>query len=151
MNSKNIGGALRPVLFFYEILRLLLLLVSVFIVSLENHENMAFFPYPVYLSANALFPLMALFIWLKPGEHRNYLNLYMAGKIIGVISFYAWEFFSARGRASVYGAGFLEFSGADTAAKSVVLLGGSVFLSLADVLSAWGAWSLINKYRKGGA
>ena len=150
MNLKNADRALRPILFFYEILRLLLLLVSLFIVSLENQENMAFFPYLVYLSANAMFPLMALFMWLKPGEYRNYLSLYMAGKVIGVVSFYVWEFFSARGRASVYGAGFLEFSGAEAAAKTVVLLGGSVFLSLADVLSVWVAWALITKFRKGG-
>ena len=97
----------------------------------------AFFPYLVYLSANALFPLMALFVLLRPREYQNYLTLYMAGKIIGVVSFYTWQFFSSR-----------EFPGAENIAKSITLLGGSVFVSLADTLSVGGAWMLKNKYRQ---
>ena len=130
-------------LFVYEILRILLLVVFLYIAPSElsapvgNDTSGAFFPYLVFLSANALFPLMALFVWLRPEEYRNYLTLYIAGKIIGVVSFYAWEFFSSR-----------EFPGAEYLAKSMVLLGGSVFVSLADILSVWGAWTLKNKFRQ---
>ena len=127
---------LRAVLFLYEVFRLLLLVVFLFIAPLEGFESGAFFPYMVYLSANALFPLMTLFMWLRLEEYRNYIALYMAGKVIGVFAFYAWEFFSSR-----------EFPGAENMAKSLVLLGGSVFISLADILSVWGAWMLKNKCR----
>ena len=127
---------LRAGLFIYELLRLLLLLVFSLFLPLEGQSG-AFFPYLAYLSSNALFPLMALFLWLRPQEYRNYLTLYTAGKIIGVVSFYAWEFFSAR-----------EFPGMENMARSVVLLGGSVFISLADLLSVWGAWMLKNKWRR---
>ena len=139
-------GPLATALFIYECLRVLLLVVFLYIaLPLESGfpedstagKALAFFPYFVYLSANALFPLMALFVWLRPEEYRNYLTLYMAGKIIAVVSFYAWEIFSSR-----------EFPGAENVVRSLVLLGGSVFLSLADILSVWGAWTLKKKYRR---
>ena len=130
----DIYRPLQTGLFIYECLRLLLLVVFMFIAPPEGSVVEAFFPYVVYLSANALFPLMALFIWLRPEEYRNYSVLYIAGKIIVVISFFAWEFFSSR-----------EFPGIENVAIGFVLLGGSVFLCLADILSVWGAWTLKNK------
>ena len=128
---------LRAALFFYEIFRLLLLLVFLFIISLESFASADFFPYLAYLSANALFPLMALFVWLRPQEYRNYLTLYMAGKIIGAVSFYAWGFFSSR-----------EFPGMDNIVKSMTLLGGSVIINMADILSVGGVWVLNKKLRQ---
>ena len=134
---------LRAALFFYEAFRVLLLVFLLFIAPLEGGFSMGssarggFFPYLVYLSSNALFPLMALFVWLRPEEYRPYLTLYMAGKIIGVVSFYVWEFFS-----------FRNFSGMDDVVKSIILLGGSVFINFADVLSVGGAWALKNKFRQ---
>jgi len=139
---------LRAALFIYECLRILLLVVLLFLAPPGNgipsgiglqegsFSSWAFFPYFVYLSANALFPLMALFIWLKPGEYRNYLTLYMAGKIIAAVSFYAWGFFSSR-----------EFPGVENIVRSITLLGGSIFICLADILSVGGAWALKKKFR----
>jgi len=131
------GYRLGALLFFYEILRVLLLVVFLLIAPPDSSVNGAFFPYLVYLSSNALFPLMVLFVWLKPDEHRNFLNLFIAGKVVGVVSFYAWELFSVR-----------EFPGVENVVKSMVVLGGSVFISLADVLSVWGAWTFKNKLRQ---
>ena len=143
--------AYRPLgaaLFFYECLRLLLLVVFIFLLSpaasmsaasiQEAFAYGAFFPYLVYLSPNALFPLMALFIWLSPGEYRNYLSLYMAGKIIMVVLFFVWELISSR-----------QFGFGDDLARSIFVLGGSTLLSLTDILAVWGAWTLKNKYRGG--
>ena len=128
---------LRGGFFFYECLRLLLLIMFLAIAPTEGSMIGAFFPYTVYLSANALFPLMTLFIWLRPEEYRNYPTLYMAGKIIGVVSFLAWGLFSSR-----------EYTGVESAVKALVLLGGSVFLCLVDILSVWGAWMLKKKYNQ---
>ena len=133
---------LRAALFIYECLRVLLLVVLLFIAPLESgfsgsYASGAFFPYIVFLSANALFPLMALFVWLRPEEYRNYLTLYMAGKVIGAVSFYAWGFFSSR-----------DFPGLENIVRSIALLGGSIFICLADILSVGGAWALKRKYRQ---
>ena len=140
---------LRAALFIYECLRILLLVVLLFILPVEGGfpeegyfisgtgPSGTFFPYIVYLSTNALFPLMTLFVWLKPAEHRNYLSLYIAGKIIAAVSFYAWGYFSTR-----------EFPGMENFVRSIALLGGSVLISLADILSVGGAWVLKNKLRQ---
>ena len=130
-------GAYKPLgagLFFYECLRILVLVVFLFAASSGGFDSG---PYSVYMSSNALFPLMALFMWLRPDEYRNYLTLYMAGKIIGAVSFYTWEIFSSR-----------EFPGAENVVRSIALLGGSIFISLTDILSVWGAWTLKRKYEQ---
>ena len=134
---------LRAGLFFYEVFRLLVLVIFLVLTPMEpsfpmgNSAVSFHFPHVIYLSSNALFPLMALFVWLRPDEYRNYLPLYMAGKIIGGVSFYIWEFFSAR-----------QFLGMENAAMGLILVGGTAFLSLADILSVWGAWTLKNRFRK---
>jgi len=144
-------------LFVYEIFRFLLLVIFLFFVPLDggfgggSSGNGTFIPYSVYLSSNALFPLMALFVLLKPREYRNYLNLYVAGKVIGVISFYVWEFFS---RMRLRPASFDFVNGYEALPWAgniavVFLLFGSIFLiSFADILSIWGAWTVKNKFRQ---
>jgi hypothetical protein len=128
---------LRAGLFFYEIVRLLALIAFFSLLPPEASIDRMFFPYLPYLSSNALFPLITLFVWLRPELYGNYLNLYMAGKVIGAISFFAWEIFTSR-----------NFPDMDNILKSMILLGGSVLLSLADILSVWAAWTLKNKWRK---
>ena len=133
----SVYGPLRVILFFYELIRLLLLAAFLFAAPIENTMYGDFFPYLVYLSANALFPLMALFIWLRPNEYKNYVTLYMAGKIIGTVSFIAWEIFGSR-----------RFTGMEDLVTGLFLLGGSIFLSIADTLSVWGAWKLKIRYNR---
>ena len=128
---------LRAGLFFYECLRLFLLVVFIFAASMGNGLNVSGFPYLAYLSSNALFPMMALFIWLRPVEHSNYLSLYMAGKIIALVTFYLWQIFSSR-----------DFWGAENIIIYALLLWGSVIVSLTDMFSLWGAWALRNKLRR---
>ena len=147
---------LRAGLFFYDVSRLLLLVIIIFIVPegsgfpFGSYESGILFPHVVFLSANSLFPLMALFLWLNLEEHKNYLSLYIAGKIIGTVSFYAWELFSlGRSTWALPGLGiYREFSGIDSIINSVALLGGSMFISLADIFSVWGAWTIKNKLKK---
>jgi len=137
MKLVNIYSPLRAGLFFYEIFRLFFLVIFLFIIPVGSTGNGAFFPYLVYLSANALFPLMALFVWIRPEEYRNYISLYIAGKIITAVSFFAWEIFS-----------FREFPGTGNMINSIVLLGGSALINLTDILSVGGAWILKNKFRR---
>jgi len=124
---------LRAGLFFYECLRLLAL---VFFLLLAAFENALGAPYAVYMSSNALFPLMALFIWLRPGEYKNYITLYIAGKIVSLVSFYSWEIFTLR-----------DINRFENLANNIVLFSGGALIGLADMLSVWGAWTIGKKYR----
>jgi len=131
---------LQVILFIYETLRLLLLAAFLFIAqSLGSGfpgETGAFFPYIVYSSSNALFFLMALFMWQGGGEYRSYVTLYMAGKVIAVVSFSVWAFFTSREM------------GMQDVRISIILFGGSVLINTADALSIWGARTLQEKYRR---
>ena len=134
MGVRYLYQPLRAGLFFYECLRLFCL---VFILLVASGNASISGTYSVYMSPNALFTLMALFIWLKPEEYANYTTLYIAGKIIALVSFYVWEIFS-----------FREFARSEDLVRSIVILGGSALISLADMLSIWGAWMLNKDNRK---
>jgi hypothetical protein len=124
-------------LFFYECLRLLILVFFLLLAAFESAANGS---YAVYMSSNALFPLMALFIWLRPDEYRNYITLYMAGKIVSLVSFYSWEVFTLR-----------VINRDENFINNIVLLGGGALIGLADMLSIWGAWAIGKKYRRAAA
>ena len=123
----SVQRPLKAVIFIYEIIRFLLLALIISITPQPNGDG-ALSPYLVYLSVNALFPLMALFIWLNPEEYKNYLTLYMAGKIIGTVSFFIWEIFGSR-----------NFTGRENIITGIIILGGIFFISFMDILSVWGA------------
>jgi len=129
----NLYRPLGAGLFLYECLRLLALVFFLLFSSLESAVSGS---YTVYMSPNALFALMALFIWLRPEEYRNYITLYIAGKFVFLISFYSWEIFTLR-----------DFIRDENFIKNIVLLGGGALISLADILSVWGAWAISKKYR----
>ena len=48
----------------------------------------------IFISPAALFPLMALFIWLDTGRYRAYLPLFTAGKCIGIFIVLGWSIIS---------------------------------------------------------
>ena len=131
----NVYRLLAALLFFYECLRLLALVIFQIIAPSEGLVGGIL---PVYISSNALFPLMTLFVWLKPEEYRNYLSLFIAGKLIVLVSFFAWQFFSSSGYI------FIE-----DAARSMIILGGYALLNLIDIITVWGAWAIKTKYRGG--
>ncbi|MDR1373367.1 MAG: hypothetical protein LBJ24_00165 [Treponema sp.] len=130
---------LRAALFFYEILRLLALAGLFMVFSpLEGAAKGGVFPYLVYITPNALFPLMTLFMWLRPWDYRNYLPLYMAGKVIAATAFYGWGFFVLRtlGPENLMTANLME---------TLVFFGGSFVLNLFDIFSVFGSWILVRK------
>jgi hypothetical protein len=136
MNEHRV---LRGGLFFYEVFRVLLLAgLFLFFSPLEGAAKGGVFPFLAYVTPNALFPLMALFLWVGIGEFEAYLPLYLAGKIIAVIAFYAWGFFSFRPALE------LPLMGLDreSIAQGIILLSGGFVLSLGDVFSIFGGWML---------
>ena len=129
---------LRAVIFSYDILRLLFLAFSAeFFPSLEAVARGGFFPFLVYLSSNALFPIISFFIFLYAAEYKNYFPLYMAGKIIAVVLFYAWAFFSVPSA--------MGFMGRNQFFEAMLLLGSAFFISIGDALSLGGIWILNKK------
>jgi len=124
---------LRAGLFVYECLRLLTLVIFLLTSPFEGSIGG---PYSVYMSSNALFPIMALFMWIGYEEYRNYASLFIAGKVIAMVSFFVWEVFS-----------FIEFAGSRNATGNLVFFGGSALLCLADTISVWVVWAIDNKYR----
>ena len=137
----DIRKILRITLFFFDLVRLLLLAVSFMLFTAIRIEGTAdIFPYLVYLSANALFPLISLFLLIKPLEYINYLPLYIAGKTLSVILFYIW--------AAVFlpfEAGFLS---SEYYARGILLLGCVFFVSLEDALSIIGSLIINKKTRQ---
>ncbi|MDR1902569.1 MAG: hypothetical protein LBQ88_09850 [Treponema sp.] len=116
----------------YEILRIVVL-VNLLTVFLSRMEEGNLFPYLVYTVPNALFPLMALFMWINIERYRPYISLYAAGKIIAVVSFLAWFILSLDTIKA-----FVPASRAE-----LILLGGAFLLAAGDILSIAGECVLI--------
>jgi hypothetical protein len=133
---------LRAVFFVYEMFRLLILAVFFAVFSpLEGAVKGGIFPFLVYVTPNTLFLLMTLFMWLRPGDYRNYLPLYTAGKVIAAAAFYGWWVFALSSPAP-------EYSGTADWLEALVLFGGSFVLNLFDVASVLGSWALSRKINR---
>jgi hypothetical protein len=70
-----------------------MLLAAVLI--LRSNGNNILMPL-VYTAPSALFPIMALFIWLDSERYRAYLPLFTAGKCIGITSLLGWSIVSSQ-------------------------------------------------------
>ena len=71
----------------------------------------------VYTAPGALFPLMALFIWLNSQRYRAYLPLFAAGKCIWISTLLGWSIIS--GQVTMIG----RFLGAAVFAEIVLICG----------------------------
>ena len=130
----DVSRPLRAGLFVYECLRLLVLVVFLLASPLEGSIGG---PYSVYMSSNAMFSIMALFMWLRFTEYRHYAALFIAGKVIAMVSFFVWEIFS-----------FMGFSGSVYTTGSLFLFGGGALLCILDTISVWVVWTINNKYKR---
>jgi hypothetical protein len=112
---------LKPGLFIYECLRILFLVVY----TLIHGGEQAGIPKMVFAVPGALFPLMALFLWLDISRYRVYLPLFTAGKCIGILSLLVWLIMTRRFAAI--------FTSPGIAAAELTLLSGDLF-ALAAVI-----------------
>ncbi|MDR3337944.1 MAG: hypothetical protein LBT16_12155 [Treponema sp.] len=88
---------LRGALCIYDLFRLILMIgVVVFFLRPANGDQGAVFPLLAYIAPNALFPLMAFFLWRRPEGYQPYLFLYIAGKIVAIMANLGWIVFSYR-------------------------------------------------------
>jgi hypothetical protein len=94
---------LRLVLFAYEFIRLIII-ISLISAAPEGERSV---PYLVYAASNALYPLMAFFMWFNLSEYRSYVLLYTAGKCIAAAAAAGWVFFFLRNIPAAAGMGGL--------------------------------------------
>ncbi|MCL2833506.1 MAG: hypothetical protein FWD78_10090 [Treponema sp.] len=135
----EINKPLRIVLFIYDTLRLLFLAVAFSLFpTVQAAMGTGIFPYMVYLSSNTLFPMICLFLMIKPAQYRNYLPLYMTGKTIAVIIFLMWAAFSLAYEISLINIDINNYF------EIMALLGGVFIIGLADAISIFGIF-LMNK------
>jgi hypothetical protein len=94
---------LRLGICFYDILRVFFLLALLAGVTgdlsgpggmFQGAPDGLRFPYMLYAAPNALFPLMSLFLLIRPGESRAFVPLYMTGKLVSVAALAGWALFA---------------------------------------------------------
>jgi hypothetical protein len=89
----EISRPLKPGLFIYECIRLFILAAAFVILQPVGPGA---FPWLVYTAPSALFPLMALFMWLNVSRYGAYLPLFLAGKCVCLFALAGWSIVSWR-------------------------------------------------------
>ncbi|GHT96035.1 hypothetical protein FACS1894141_5680 [Spirochaetia bacterium] len=140
----NVYRPLRVTLFFYDLLRLIVLLQLWMSFApligdsgFSGDVTAGGFPALVYIAPNGLFPLMALFLWRRLSEYKAYITLYIAGKIISIVVFLGW-FISS-----------LQTIALAINEETLLVLGGWLFLTFLDAFSVLGAFLLKNRLNRG--
>jgi hypothetical protein len=82
----NITRFLKPVIFIFECIRLIVIVVLLIL----QGNTPELFTNILLTAAGTLFPFMALFIWLDTDRYREYLPLFFAGKCISVFLLIGW-------------------------------------------------------------
>jgi len=128
----------RTVLCVYECVRLAYVIGAF---ALLQPEGAASFPWLALVTPGALFALMALFWRLNMARYRSYGPLFLAGKVLGIITTMFWIFF-------VKSSMIRELMMSDVA---LFLVPGIVFfLVIGDVLSVWLVVAMIKSKPDGG-
>ena len=120
----RIANILKPALFIYECVRVIILS---FTLALRLPAEAGALPWMAFTLTGALFPLMALFIWIDVSRYKPYLPLFTAGKCIGVLSLLGWliifrQVTMIQALSGVYMSAELIFGSGDLLALAAVLL-----------------------------
>jgi hypothetical protein len=121
---------LRLVFFIYDFFRLVIMTsLLVMFSQLTSPNESGLFPYVFYAVPNGLFPLMSFFLCVNFRDYKPYIALYMAGKILAVVSVVAWFVFSLPRIALSFSAG----------SRSIFAVAGTVLLlAVGDAFSVFG-------------
>jgi len=118
----NVVRFLKPAVFLFECIKIMV--ISTILILQGDTSGLLI---KIVLAApSALFPIMALFIWLDTDRYREYLPLFIAGKCIGIFLLLGWLIISR----------YFIMTGnmfASTIYAENILMGGDL-LSLAAVL-----------------
>jgi hypothetical protein len=135
---------LRIGLLIYDMVRMFIMLdMLLAVIPLGEEPWPRWFPFLVYAAPQALFPLMGLFLLIRPGEYRPFIQLYLAGKTVSLVSALGWTVFSLQALITadtVEGAAsFRAFlSSLALSREFLSVLGGLLLLSVLDALSLLG-------------
>jgi hypothetical protein len=77
----------KLILFIYEFIIFIYIAAIIFFRGFDKDS----LPETAFAASAAMFPLMALFIWLDITRYRVYMPLFTAGKCIGVFSILGWS------------------------------------------------------------
>jgi len=100
---------LKPSIFLYECFRFFILILIFLLVRSNPFYAPWASPFVIYLAPAALFPLMALFLWLNTDRYRAYLPLLAAGKVFGLFILLGWSIVSRQGTMIHYIGGIYRF------------------------------------------
>ena len=78
---------LKPLLLMYEVVRIII--IANLLIYMSNDQS--FFVLMIFAVQGAVFPIMALFLCLNAVRYREYIPLYIAGKIIGILAILCWS------------------------------------------------------------
>jgi len=81
---------LKPALFIYECIRITAL-AFILVYLLYGTSSV---PWLAFTAPGALFPIMALFLWIDTANFKAYMPLYITGKCIGLFSLALWSVMS---------------------------------------------------------
>ncbi|GHV85117.1 hypothetical protein AGMMS50230_07250 [Spirochaetia bacterium] len=88
----------QTAVFIYDCSRLIFLLMLLVSYLKQEADPVLFrglpLPYMMYTAPNALFPLMALFLFLNFDTFRVYVPLYITGKSLSLLCMLIWLFFA---------------------------------------------------------
>lgn len=130
---------MRLAFFIYDFFRLLFMLeLLIAVLPLGNTSTASWFPYLVYVVPNALFPLMGFFLLIRPQEYKAYIPLYLAGKIIVIVSIFGWTIFSFKN----------IFTSTISTQEFITLLGFVLGLTILDTGSLLGSSLLKSKINR---
>ena len=86
----KLSSLVKPGLLIFELVKIVII-TSILILD-ENNKSI--FLLVFFASQGAIFPIMALFLWLNTIRYKEYLPLYIAGKIITIVIITGWSVFS---------------------------------------------------------
>ena len=91
------------VVFIYDCSRFLFLLVLLaFFLKTGPDLRINNLPFIMYVSPNALFPLMSLFLLIRFTASRAYIPLYMVGKSLCLICAIIWLLFTLKQKHNIF-------------------------------------------------
>nr|AGS51821.1 hypothetical protein [uncultured bacterium contig00053] len=129
----GVVGILKPGLFIYECVRIIILAFVLVIIMPEKSS----IPWLAFIAPGALFPLMALFLWLDILYYKAFIPLFIAGKCIGIFSLLIWSLISRQLTMIEGFAGYLII-------PEMIFLCGDLF-ALAAILFIYRSMQIVNK------
>ncbi|MDR1506187.1 MAG: hypothetical protein LBI67_03705 [Treponema sp.] len=100
---KSSSLTLRLAIFLYDCLRVFFLLALLAIAAgdpsgpggmFQGAPDVIRFPHVLYAAPNALFPLMSLFLFMRPAGSMAFIPLYITGKAVATAALSGWVLFA---------------------------------------------------------